>query len=268
MNDNELDELLNAWKTPPPPAGMRERLRVASAPLSAEAAPARKVFRGWKVLVATAAALAMVVAITNKAALSQMLNPPPYTVDSEITVHPEDATGCIALGKIGLERLGCVPYTRPMHMLMSSYNADGSEVVLSWSDPGEPLESWLWSAKLAVLSGLDKVHEVLSPSEPGPDDHAAFYSASDQRWVIGEKTAFVRSGCRPGPRRGEMIGEEVLLGYPTIVSRFDYGKTRLTLSMAPRLSCFALRAAIERQQPDGSWTPVTEKKAVKVNVNR
>jgi hypothetical protein len=38
--------------------------------------------------------------------------------------------------------------------------------------------------------------------------------------------------------------------------------------MAPRLSCFALRAAIERQQPDGSWTMVTEKKAVKVNVNR
>jgi hypothetical protein len=38
--------------------------------------------------------------------------------------------------------------------------------------------------------------------------------------------------------------------------------------MAPELGCFVLRATIEHKQPDGSWKLVTERNAVKVNVNR
>ena len=42
----------------------------------------------------------------------------------------------------------------------------------------------------------------------------------------------------------------------------------MTLSMAPDLSCFALRATVEMQLEDGRWNLVSEKKAVKVTVNR
>jgi hypothetical protein len=42
----------------------------------------------------------------------------------------------------------------------------------------------------------------------------------------------------------------------------------MTVWMSPELSCFALRARIEAQQPDGSRTTVSEKQAVKVTLNR
>lgn len=267
MNDSELDELLDIWKTPPPPAMLRARLQDAAARES-EVLPGRKFFGRWKILLASAAGVALAFLLVNPA-ISQKISPPPYTVDSEIIVHPGDAIGCIDFGKIGLERiLGCWPYARPMHMLMSSYNAAGSEVVLSWSDPGKPLEAWLWSAKLAVSSALDKVHGVLSPGNGEENDHAVFHSLSDEKWTIGEKDALLNSGCRPVSRSGEVIGDESVLGYPTIIGRVDYYKTRLTLWMAPQLSCFALRATVERQQPDGSWTMVSEKKALKITVRK
>jgi hypothetical protein len=269
MNDTELDELLDIWKTPPPPAGLRTRLQDAAARESeSPRLPGWKFFGRWKVLLASAAGVVLVFLLVNPA-ISQKISPPPYTVDSEIIVHPDDARGCFDFGKIGLERiLGCWPYARPMHMLMSSYNAAGSEVVLSWSDPGKPLEAWLWSAKLAMFSALDKMHGVLSPSNGEEDDHAVFHFSSDEKWTIGEKDALPNSGCRPVSRIGEVIGNESVLGYPTIIGRIDYYKTRLTLWMAPQLSCFALRARVERQQPDGSWTLMNEKKALKVTVRQ
>ena len=269
MNDTELDELLDTWKTPPPPAGLRTRLQDAVARESeVPRLPKRKFFGGWKMLLASAAGAILVFLLVNPA-ISQKVSPPPYTVDSEVIVHPGDATGCIDFGKMGLEKIfGCWPYARPMHMLMSSYNAAGSEVVLSWSDPGEPLEAWLWSAKLAMFSALDKIHGVLSPSNGEEDEHAVFHSSSDEKWTIGEKDALLNSGCRPASRSGAVIGDESVLGYPTIIGRIDYHKTRLTLWMAPQLSCFALRATIQRQQPDGSWALVSEKKALKITVRQ
>jgi hypothetical protein len=35
----------------------------------------------------------------------------------------------------------------------------------------------------------------------------------------------------------------------------------------PQLSCFALRATVEVQQADGTWSLVSEKKALKVTMN-
>src|SRR5262249_28678836 len=157
--------------------------------------------------------------------ISQKISQPPYTVDSEIIVHPGDAIGCMDFGKIGLERIfGCWPYARPMHTLMSSYNAAASEIVLSWSDPGEPLEAWLWTAKLTMFSGLDKMHGWLSPSNGEEDDHAVFHSSSDVKFVIGEREALLNSGCRPVSRSGEVVGDESVLGFTTIIGRFDYYK--------------------------------------------
>ncbi|HLH31711.1 MAG TPA: hypothetical protein VKY31_10950 [Terriglobia bacterium] len=256
MNDTELDDLLDTWKTPAPSASMRARLQAAAA------RPERRFFAAWRLVLASAAAVAFAVLLANSSALSQMISPPPYTVESEVIVHPAFATGCFGLGG------PCLAYSRPQHTLMWSYNVEGSEVVATWSDPGEPLESLLWEAKLAVFSTVDRVHAILAPPVlPEDGNHAVFHATTEGEWVIGEKDALVNSGCRPVSRRGEVIGEETVLGYPTVIARFE-GRARLTLWMAPQLSCFALRGTVEQQQPDGSWTLLSEKKAMKVSVRK
>ena len=56
MNDTELDELLDTWKTPSPPAGLRARLQDAAARESeVPRLQKRKFFGGWKMLLASAA---------------------------------------------------------------------------------------------------------------------------------------------------------------------------------------------------------------------
>lgn len=268
MNDTELDELLNTWKTPAPSPAIREWVRVGIE--TARQKPIRNPFGGWRLAFASAALVAIVFVLANTTAISHQLNPPPYTVESEIIVHPTNAVGCIGLGDIGLDSARCWRYSRPKHTLMTSYNADGSEVLLSWSDPGELLESIFWTVDLAMLSAIERIHRVLSP-DLGPNEHAGFYSSADQKAALGERADLLNSGCRPGTRYGEVIGQEVLLGYPTVVSTFDNRQgsrhTRMTLSMAPQLSCFALRGTIEQQEPDGTWTVLSEKKALRVTLS-
>jgi len=84
---------------------------------------------------------------------------------------------------------------------------------------------------------------------------------------IGLRDPLLSSGCHPAGRGAEVIGQEVLLNYPTVVTRHDYYKRRVILWMAPDLSCFALRARVELEQPDGSWKLESEKEAVKVTMN-
>jgi hypothetical protein len=67
---------------------------------------------------------------------------------------------------------------------------------------------------------------------------------------------------------GIEVGNESVLGYPTIIGRIEYFKTRLKLWMAPNSAASRLRATVERQQPDGSWTMVIEKKALEVTVRQ
>jgi hypothetical protein len=66
---------------------------------------------------------------------------------------------------------------------------------------------------------------------------------------LGERAALVDSGCRPEGKRGEVLGEQVMLNYSTVVARYDMWKARLTLWLAPELSCFAehARTTAEKQ---------------------
>jgi hypothetical protein len=60
-----------------------------------------------------------------------------------------------------------------------------------------------------------------------------------------------------------------ILNYRTVATQSDLetGKIRMTLWMAPALSCFALRATIEERQADGNWKLLSEKKASKITIN-
>jgi hypothetical protein len=257
MNDTELDELLNVWKTPEPSASMRERVRAGIAVEPPR--PSRHRFPVWRWVTAGAAIAAAALIMVNTSAFSEKPSPPPYIVDSEITLY-DNVPGWMNVG-----------YSGPTTALMTSYNQTGTEVLLSWTSPDHPFDGAVWTALLAWSNMVGKVtrqfllpEDVKSERERRSVVHVTVGKTLD----IGLRDSLLNSGCQPPGRRGEVIGQEVLLGYPTVVTRHDYYKGRVLLWMAPELSCFALRVRVEDEEPDGSWKLVSEKKAVKVTVNR
>jgi hypothetical protein len=261
MNDTELDELLNSWKTPPVPASLRERVQAGI--------PAKhtwqlwKLFPRWRWLVAGTAVAAGVVLLANTSAFSQKTRRPPYTVESEIISNVGLAPGCATCWM-------SQAYPGPKRTRMTSYNDAGDEVLLTWSAPDQPIEAEFWSAKLAVGRAIDKVMRLvpLEPELEPPDYYAGVYTTVNERFGLGGREKLVNSGCRPSSQTGEVIGEEVILNYSTVVSRIDGWKSRTFLWMAPELSCFALRARVELDLPDRGWTLMREKTAIKVTVNQ
>jgi hypothetical protein len=256
MNDTELDELLNTWKTPEPSASLRERVRTGIAAKPAK--PPRRLFHRWRWVTAAAAVAAAVLIVVNTSAFSEKPSRPPYMVDSEITLH-NNVPGLMNAG-----------YSGPQTALMTSYNQAGTEVLLSWSSPDHPFQGAAWTAVLAVHNVVGKVtrqfllsNDVKAERELRSLVHVTVGKTLD----IGLRDPLLSSGCHPAGRGAEVIGQEVLLNYPTVVTRHDYYKRRVILWMAPDLSCFALRARVELEQPDGSWKLESEKEAVKVTMN-
>jgi hypothetical protein len=251
MNDTELDEMLDSWKSPAVPASLREGVRDGIA--AGRRKPLRAIAAGWKLwTAAAAAAIVAIVILAGNNAFPERAGLPPYTVESEIHrysgshLEPETAT-------------------------MTSFNQDGSEVVLSWSSPDHPLEAALTEMVQDFSIGIKRIHPLmLTPDQIARrQSMAVVHPTVTQSWTVGDRTVLVNSGCRALGLRDKLLGEEIILSYPTVAVQHDIGGGwMMTLWMAPDLSCFALRAKIEAQQPDGSWTTVSEKKAVKVTLNR
>ncbi len=262
MNDAELDEMLNAWKTRPVREAWREGVQNHIARTRRK--QLRELFPKWSLLVA-GALMAAVLLLANTSAFSRKLAPPPYTVESEIMFYADFAapSGCgfCSLHPVRLP---------PKRVLMTSYNRAGSEVLLTWSAPNERLTGAFWAARFAVATTIDRIARSvpLARALEPPDYYSVVYTAATQTRTLGPREDLVNSGCRPSERRGEVIGQDAILDYPTIVARFGSRGSRILVWMAPELSCFALRARVEEEQQDGSWTVVSEKKALKVTVNR
>jgi len=263
MNDTELDELLNSWKTPPVPRSLREGVR-AGIPANRRRL-LRSLATGWKLLTAAAAAIVVAVVLAGTTAFPEKVGLPPFTVESEITRYPGPSLG---------DR-----YLEPKSAAMTSYNQDGSEIILSWSSLDPPLDAAVTEAVTVVDDGIGNIMRgfhrfvlgfVLTPDQiERRKNFAVVHPTTSQSWTVGERTALLNTGCRSVGQRDKLVGEEVILNYPTVAAQHDIGGGRLmTVWMAPELSCFALRARIEAQQSDGSWTTVSEKKAVKVTLNR
>jgi hypothetical protein len=257
MNDTELDELLNAWKTPEPSASFQERVRTGIT--AKPAMPSRRLFPRWRWVMAGAAVAAAVLIVVNTSAFSEKPNRPAYTVDSEITLYG-DLPGWMHVG-----------YSGPKTAQMTSYNQAGTEVLLSWTSPDHPFDGAVWTAALAWSNVVGKITRQFTLSNDVKADRerrSVVHVTVGKTLDIGLRDSLLNSGCQPPGRRGEVIGQEVLLNYSTVAVRHDYYKRRVILWMAPELSCFALRARVELEQPDGSWKLESEKKAVKVTVNR
>jgi len=262
MNDTELEELLNTWKTPPVRPSWRKGVQIAIARKHRK--PLRELFTGWRLLLAGASAAAVIIVVANTSAFSRKLSAPPYTVDSEILFYADFAMPPSGCGFCSLHPVRLPP----KRVLMTSYNTSGSEVLLSWSAPSERLVAAFWAARSAIARTIDRVARSipLAPELEAPDSYAVVYMAATQTQTLGVREDLVNSGCRPSERRGEVLGQEVILDYPTVMARYGSGGSRIFVWMAPKLSCFALRARVEVEQQDGSWTLVSEKKALKVTV--
>jgi hypothetical protein len=255
MNDRELDEMLNLWKVPPVPASLRARVRegIEAKPISS----LRLLFPGWKFLTAGAAVVVAVFVLANTSAFSEKVPRPPFTVDSEIIIR--DTRYMEAY--------------EPVNAVMTSYNQAGSEVMLSWLVPDHPLQSALWGVKLAFGNAVEQFKRtfLLDPDREGKD-HGVVYMRVGDKWVVGERQKLVESGCRPVAGGESLVGEQTILNYPTTgvqeTGHTPFETRRVTVWMAPQLSCFALRATLERQDPDGTWKLISEKNALKVMVNQ
>lgn len=255
MNDTELDELLNEWKTPPVPPSLLEGVRIGIA--AKRSRPLRARLPDWRLLIVGTAVVAVVFLLANTSAFPEKISSPPYTVDSEIILH-QGTPGCPNCWMEG-----------PKNALMTSYNQAGSEVLVSWSAPNDSWEAVFWAAKLAVSDAVERVKRtfLLEPDRES-EDYAVVHSTVAQSWVLTKRATLVNSGCRSGGPQGKVVGQEVILDYPTLAAQYDFWRVRVTVWMAPALNCFALRATVEAQQADGSWTLESEKKALRVTMNR
>jgi hypothetical protein len=265
MNDTELDELLDTWTAPTPGASMRESLRVELT--SKGMRPPRKLFTRWRVATIVASVV-VVVLVVNPDAFSSKTST--YIVESEINHYD-----------------GAPRWTEwPRHTKMTSYNEAGSEVLVSWSFPGHPLDTGF--LKLLALTDttaervkqrINRLKESyyiwkhdLKTSGDDRDKWAVTYpfELDDRPFLIGPRAELLSSGCRANWGGWKVIGEDIILNHRSAAVQGILTKEQsrvVTLWMAPELSCFVLRATLEIKQADGTWKLVSERKAVKVTVN-
>jgi hypothetical protein len=266
MNDTELDELLDVWKTPSPRESLRANVQAEIG--AKQGRPPRKLFTRRRVW-ATAAVLIFAVLIVNPDAFSEKVIS--YTVDSEIVLSR------------GPEWEGM-----PDRVLMTSYNHAAAEMVQSWSYPGYPLETARLKARMVADRAVERLawpfkkvakhYYILKYDLATPEtDHEAYDAYAgvypdgpDMELLVGRRADLTSSGCRTHHGGATVIGQDIILDYSTTILQQWHrgGALKLTLWMAPELSCFALRATIHEKQTDGSWKLVSEKKALKVTLKR
>lgn len=123
MNDTELDEILNQWSAPSAPPSMRRRV-LGGFP----AFPPRKLRWNKGVVAAVMLAAAAFFLLVTQA-LPQRPAPIPWSVDSEFVRYADDGSTSI-------------------EMYSTSYESNGTEILLSRSMPGNPF-------KTVLMDGLD-----------------------------------------------------------------------------------------------------------------
>jgi hypothetical protein len=226
MNDTELDDMLNQWDAPPVPASFRDKVRAGLAAGLGRPVRRRFTWHSWHVgrgLFAGMAAGAALFLFVMAQAFPQSLvsSSPvlgyPYLVRSNVISYSPDGSWRVESTRM-------------------SYSYKGSEIVMTESHPGNPLEDWL----MGFHNGF---HYVLLRYVPGlvmPE------SAARDAWF----SAYVQAGCVD---KGEnVVGHETILKHETTaVQHIDPDGWRGTVWRAPDLGCFALETKSEEPVPGG-----------------
>jgi hypothetical protein len=239
MNDNELDDMLNQWETPPVSPSLRNRMHAAFK----KQRESRRWF-SWFMPAAgrgmfAGVAVGVVVCLLLIAqAFPQVLGPPspalrvPYLVSYELVSYAEDGSSTVSQ--------------------VFSYDYKGHEIVLNRIEPG--LSGLHWQFVLSLHNFLRRV----APSLVLPAESSERDAAFSER---------LRSGCGISESGSAVIGREDVLGYKTTVTRTiysDHGNSRFTEWDAPDLGCFTLKSTYERQRADGSFRLANERRPVTV----
>jgi len=240
MNDNELDEMLNQWGTPPVRTEFRKNVRTGFAAMKT---PPRRWFswpswEGGKGLFAGLAAGAVVFLVVISQAFPQALNLSssspmerfPYFVNSNVVAYAND----------GSSRLDAT---------LVSYSYKGSEIVLMETHPGNPAQEFFKSVHIGI-------HNVLLRYVPGlvmPE------SAAKDAWF----NSYVQSGCVD---KGDIVvGHETILKHATTaVQQNDPDGSRWTAWRAPDLGCFAMRTRSEVPLTGGGYRVTRQRDATLV----
>ena len=260
MNDTELDEMLNGWAVPPVRAAWRERVRAG---FWAVRRPQRRGLFAGALLAAAMSLLVITQAFPQRLGLRALPAGVPWTVDSEFLRYAED-------GSASIEMYG------------TSYQANGAEVVLSRSIPGNPFKTSLGQTLDVAIPAWSRF------ITPFVVDSVQLEKREKMKWTRDSGVAFV-SGCgapacltmdyrgfRKTPAaataggsclNGAIASGETILQHPTETFRHrwtDHG--RITLWMAPDLACFVLKMTKEEQRPDGTFHVILARQAVRVRV--
>jgi len=269
MNDTELDELLDTWSAPPPPASLRENVRAGFA-ASLEGKTSPSVMHWIAAFVPSARRRLLAAAILGAGAFLLIVNqafpqmfglgaPPvkiPYTVESEYLRYGDGVSSSTQV------------YRKQMYS--TSYSLNGREIILSRSLPGNPFAT-------ALRRALDPIHDFLGKLtlpfvvktellEKVRTSPRVITGCADDGCMLLGAEIFPRpaAGCVDGP----VVGHETILNYATtaVQLRWDDHR-RIMLWMAPDLGCFALRITIEEKRPDGTFRLVSRKQALRVTLN-
>lgn len=243
MNDTELDQILNGWDAPPAPVSLRASVQAGFARYTRS-----KTSFGLRKMLLVVAALGIAGFLSIALAFPQtfQLVSIPYTVESECIQYSPDGSPAV-------------------RMNLTSYNQNGSEVVLESSLPGNPLGTMVRRALDAAGSLLSKITLPLVVNEDILEriKTRARISTGFEQQYVGDAAALVRAGCVNGP----VIGRETILGHSTVAVQNSADHRRTTLWMAPDLSCFALKITIEAQRPGGAYRLLSTKQALRVTLN-
>lgn len=240
MNDSELDEMLDRWKTPAMQDSVRESLRAGFA-----AAPRRGKRFGWapkirirRVAFAAIGAAALLFTIVQVSPQTVRMAPPsgyriPYYVEFEFERHADN---------------GSAPY----QSRITSFPYAGHEIVMSVTESGDSL----LKAFRGIASSIRRQFILAVPSFVLPKEPPM----TRPDWFPG----FVKSGCSNGQT---VVGHETIAGYQTTVVQSGSPGYRTETWLAPDLECFALKLTDEVQKPNGGYWLRIRKEAVKVTMN-
>jgi hypothetical protein len=262
MNDNELDDLLNAWSTPPVSPSLRERVRrgFQAAPI-----PGQGRFIGWRWIgfhwkgISAAAALALgALLLMVPLARPQAAPPAQWTVDSEFLAYADDGSSSV-------------------EMLATSYLMNGNETIWSRWSPDNPLKTAMWAAtdglggfhnRLVTHLMFDRAKLEAIRKQRESNHGVGVVSGCGSHCMHLEHFNFSRATSGPTTAciEGVVVGHDTILNYPVAAVRYRWTEHgRMTLWMTPDLGCFALRSTYEIEVRDGSFRLVAEKRAVKLN---
>lgn len=158
----------------------------------------------------------------------------PYTVESSFVRYAKDGSSVV-------------------NGYSTSYNHNGREMIVSSSIPGHPFAT-------AVRRTLDATGFVLFHLT------IPFRLTAEQR-ERATSSELIRSNCVSNTGPSTIVGQETILGFPVIATRWSDADTR-TVYRSPALGCFPLKVTVERLFPDGSIRTVVEREAARITVNR